>query len=165
MDQAMLIPELSVSNLAEQALEACGGEVAKAAKYLENQARQNTSIWIEVTKHLISKGCYDAIRQQCHAERRKIWYSPNYSSGGNGDRVVTHANSLMDWPLPGGMKLRYATKEDLWKAASFYQKQADQMATVATWLTNIMNKVGRKTVGESLTEKQLINLREGVNHE
>ena len=152
-------PAKSFRNYAKEAMQKADGNVAEASKILEKTCRQNTEAWLSVTEPVLSSACYNAVRGICQEERRAIWYSPNYSAGGNGDRVVNHAKSLMDWPLPGGMRLRDAKANDLIAAAEFYRKQAQQMFDVAGFLEKIAEKVGRKKVENALTEAELIAMR------
>lgn len=151
---------MNANELATQAMEQCDGDVLKATEYLEQTARKDVGVWKALTEGLLRNACYDACRGICRSERRIIWNSPNYSAGGNGERVKQHAETLMDWPLPGGMKLRDATKKDLLEASTFYQKQASKMAAISGWLGAIANKVKTKTVGETLTDEQLRKLRD-----
>jgi hypothetical protein len=66
----------------------------------------------------------------------------------------------MDWPLPGGIKLRDATKADLLAASGFYAKQAASMQAISIWLGKVAEKVKTKTVGQTLTDEQLRKLRD-----
>ena len=146
--------------IAQEIMEQAEGDVLTATELLEAFARQNVQVWQAVTESLLRTACYDACRAICRGERRVIWNAPGYDAGGGGERVKAHSASLMDWPLPGGKKLRDATKKDLLDAAGFYSMQASQMAAVSTWLECIAAKVKAKTVGETLTDTQLRKLRD-----
>lgn len=152
--------QYSISELARQALEHANGDVAEAARYLEQQAKRQTSVWLTITESLISSACYDAVRAVCRKERRAIWTAPNYDQGGNGGRVVAHAKSLMDLCLPGGKRLADATKDDLLKARDFYYKQADTMRQFGCFLEVLSEKVKRSTVSDKLTEDELQKIKE-----
>lgn len=149
-----------MTDYAAAAMEQADGDVLKATEILEAQARSNMDVWRELTDTLLRTACYDACRAVCRSERRIIWNSPNYDKGGNGERVKQHANTLLDWPLPGGKKLRDATKQDLLEASGFYSKQAAQMTSIANWLDAVAKKVKTKTVGETLSADDLEKLRD-----
>jgi len=150
------------TELAQQVMEDSDGDVLAATERLEKMARKDVEIWQALTDGLLRTACYDACRAVCRADRRQIWYSPGYDAGGNGDRVKTHSASLMDWPLPGGKKLRDATREDLIEASDFYLRQAAQMRGVADFLFAISERVKRKTVGNTLSESDLRALKDGA---
>ena len=150
------------TELAQNVMEDSDGDVLAATERLEKMARKDVEIWQALTEGLLRNACYDACRAVCRADRRQIWYSPNYDAGGNGDRVKTHSASLMDLPLPGGKKLRDATKGDLLEASGFYLRQAAQMRGVADFFAAIAERVKRKTVGNTLTEADLRALKDGA---
>lgn len=154
--------EPSVGVLANQAMADSGGDIKKAAANLERLAAANPPIWFALTENLLSRACYDAVRGVCRQSRRAIWTAPNYDKGGNSDRLKSFSVSIMDWPLPGGMLLRNANKEDVLKAAGFYSTQAKSMSSVAAWLMLIGKRVGKVTVGEKFTAEKLGKLQELV---
>lgn len=134
-------------------------DVATATEKLEKWARKDKALYDYLTDPYLSQACYNAIRGLCRSERRLIYTAPNYTKGGNGHRVEIHGRSLLDFPLPGGKRLRDATRQDLLEAADFYRKQAADMASKAAWLEKISERVGKKTVGEKLTSEQLEALK------
>lgn len=151
-------------DLARQALADAGGDVVQASKLLEDIARKNMRVWVDLTEQLLSQACYQAVSAQIRQERRQIWTAANYSKGGNGDRVRAHANSLLDFLLPGGMRLRDATASDVLEAAGVYRRQAVDMTAKADWLFKVAERCGRstKTVGLLLKESDLQRLRDEV---
>ncbi len=152
-----------VSELAQQALSEANGDAAKATAILEEHAKRDVNLANELVMPLLRQACYDAIRAVCRSERRNIWTAPNYTKGGNGQRVTQLASRLMDFPLPGGLPLAKATRQDLEHAVDFYGKQAQRMAQIREWLHKVAERVdGRKMVKSCLTEQQLAELRESV---
>ena len=153
----------SVNDLAEQALKESRGDAVKATAILEEHAKRDVSVANDLLMPLLRQACYDAIRSVCRRERRDIWTAPNYTKGGNGQRVTQLASRLMDFPLPGGLPLAKAKREDLEHAVAFYGKQAERMAQIREWLFKVAERVdGRKMVKSCLTERQLAELRESV---
>lgn len=157
-------PAPTLADLARKALEDAGGNVVEASALLEDMARKNMKIWKSITESLLSTACYSVVSAQVRQMRSVIWNAPNYDKGGNGARVVTHGAGLLDIPLPGGMKLRDATGQEVLAAADFYQRQASQMTIMANWLAKIAQKVGRRTkpVGALFTEEDLQQLKDEV---
>jgi hypothetical protein len=151
---------IDVPALAARELAANTGDVAGAAKAMETKARANPALWMALTDSLLPQACYDAIRAQCRKERRTIWTAPNYTPGGNGGRVVKHALGLLDFPLPGGKRLRDATADEVRAAAQFYHAQAATMARQGRWLDLVAAQVAPNcTVGQVLDETKLGQLQ------
>lgn len=134
-------------------------DVADASRKLEEAARSDRELRDYLTEPYLKQACYNAVRSHYRVERREIWTAPNYTKGGNGQRVEQHARTLLDFPLPNGKRLRDATREDLLSAAEFYRRQSEDMAQKAHWLERIAEKTGRKKVGAALTVKQIESLR------
>ena len=134
-------------------------DVHEATNKLERWAKSNRDLYEYLTAPYLSRACYDAVRSCCRHDRKALYTAPNYTKGGNGDRVHQHAHSLLDFPLPGGKRLRDATRADLEAAANFYRQQAKDMANKADWLEAIAAKVGKKKVGSVLSAEALRSLK------
>lgn len=133
-------------------------DTMSAAELLESWARIDRQLFDYLTKPWLSRACDDAVRAVTRGERAAIvrsWTAPNYTAGGNGHRVHTLARSLLDFPLPGGLRLRDARRDDLLGAAKFYRAQAVDMASKANWLESIAERVGRKQVGKVFDDDTL----------
>lgn len=137
-------------------------DTRSAAALLESWARIDRALFDYLTKPWLSRACDEAVRGVTRNERAAIcrpWTAPNYTLGGNGHRVHTLARSLLDFPLPGGMRLRDARKDDLLGASKFYRTQAVDMAAKADWLESIAERVGRKQVGNVFSDETLPPLK------
>lgn len=134
--------------------------VGEAAKLLEDWAQKNNELMRYLTEPFLKQACYEAVRTECRDKREKIWTAPNYTKGGNGHRVMNHAVSLMDFPLPNGKRLQDAKRSDLLEATEFYSKQAKNMQHKSNWLQRIAERVGRKTVKNAFSEEELAKLKE-----
>lgn len=159
--------ETTVAKLARSVMARCGNDVYRAARELEKIARTDPPTWQGITEPLLATACYAAVREVCHEQRRKgersaIYLTSNYDKGGNGSRVIAHGESLMDWPLPGGMRLRDAKADDLTRAAAFYAAQASTMAHTGRWLCAIAEKIGKKSVGKALDAHAIAAIKESV---
>jgi len=154
--------KISVADYAQRAIKE-KEQVTDAAKLLEEWAHQDAELKAALLEPLLKQACYQAVTRACRVFRRKVWTAPNYTKSGNGQRVVALANSLMDFPLPGGVRLRDATKKQIEEAAGYYGRQARQMAVITAWLQRIYSRLDHGSpVAEQLTEEQLVALREQV---
>jgi hypothetical protein len=154
---------MKVQEAAQLAMERADNEVQAATAILEDMACNDPDLYNALLSPFLNVAAYEACRALCRQQRQKIWTAPNYDQGGNGHRVLDHAMSLMDFPLPGGKRLRDATKADLEEASSFFAKQAADMSHKARWLSAIASKVkGKKTVADVFDADSLAKLRESV---
>lgn len=150
---------MKVKELARKAMDECGDDIQAATEKLEAMARSNTKVWKGLTDHLLRAACFEACKAICRQDRRMIWTAPNYDAGGSGERVRAHGKTLMDMPLPGGKPLRDATREDLIAASEFYRKQSETMGAISDFYHSVSLRVKTKTVGETLSEAQLEQIR------
>lgn len=153
----------SLSELAENLLRNSDDSVTLATEKLVEMVSTDHALWIACTSHLIRSACYEVISRHCHQTRRNILKSVAHDETQRGGRLIKFGKSLMDLPLPGGKRLCDATKADLIAAAEFYSKQAKQMNAMANLYTAIAGKVGRGTVGERLTEQQVMKIKQAVD--
>lgn len=134
--------------------------VIEAAKALEQAAKADNELREYLLSPYLSKACYDAVRKCSQSERKIIWTAPNYTKSGNGHRVKEHAISLLDFPLPNGMRIRFANKQDVLDASDFYDKQAADMRAKQKWLSRVADKLeGKRTVGQTFSAEQLEALK------
>jgi hypothetical protein len=130
-------------------------DVHTAARTLEQWAQNDRALYDYLTESYLATACYESVRGLCRSERRAVSLPPNYSAGGNGHRVAEHAESCLDFPLPGGKRMRHATQSDLREASEFYRKQAQDMQRKADWFAAIAERVGRKKVGTVFDDESL----------
>jgi len=134
-------------------------DVTEASRRLEEEARHCRELYDYLTSPALPKLCYAAVSQTYRDNRQKVWTAPNYTKGGNGHRVANHAQTLLDFPLPGGKRLRDATSQDLQEAAEFYAKQAADMSAKSAWLTRVGERVGGNKVADVMDADELDKLR------
>lgn len=158
-------PKDPVADAAKAALEANNGDVKAATAALEQRVRASRALRDMLTDPLISNACYDAIRRQCHVERRQVWSPPVEklvaTRVAGAHRVVKlAAGNLLTFPLPGGKKLGEATRAEVAQAANFYQSQSDDMGHKARWLQLVQQSIpDGKTVADVLNDKRLRELQ------
>ena len=137
-----------------------------ATELLESWCREDTELWMAITEPCLEGACRFQVRQTCHHMRDTSWTAPNYTIGGHGERVLREGERLLDFPLIGtGKLLRDATAKDIETAIALYRKLSDDMRFKAAWLTAISAKIGKKKVGSVLSERDLVELKEGVSRE
>lgn len=161
----------AVADAARTAMEAAKGDVAQAAAAMERAVRSDPKLRDALTDPLIAGACMDAVRRVVHEVRRTIWSGPSepvivskapvVDVAEQSARVAQlAAGTLMMFPLPGGKRLAEATREDVSKAAGFYDSQSRDMGVKARWLFLIAQSVpAGKTVAEALTDKRLRELQ------
>jgi hypothetical protein len=161
-----------VAALAASSMDAAKGDVAKAAAAMEKAVRGDPVLREALTDPLIAGACMDAVRRIMREDRRTIWSGPSepivigkvpQADAAAQSARVAHlaAGNLLAFPLPGGKRLADATREDVSKAAGFYDSQARDMGVKARWLSLIAQSVpAGKTVAEALTDKRLRELQQ-----
>lgn len=155
--------QVSVYAISRSILEECGGDVVSATDKMERRVRAERDLFYALMDPLVRKACYDVLREVVRDERRTIWTAPNYTKGGNGDRLVSASLTLLDFRLPHNLlPLREAGKDDLVAGADWYESQANNMQHKARWLRAVAAKVGNKVVGEKFTAEELAKLQEAV---
>lgn len=162
--------ELTIPSTARHALETASGDVVKATEIMAARVAKDPTLYRHLMDPLVKNACYDAISQQCHRERRAIWHAKQPTTEAARGRILALAGgtaaTLMDFPLPGGMRLAAATRADVTAAAEFYGKQSKDMSGKAKWLQLIAQHVpAKKTVNEVMTDARLAELREEATRE
>lgn len=156
--------QVSVYAVSKAILEECGGDVVAATDKMEKRVRAERDLFHQLMAPLVRSACYDALRKSVRTERESIWTAPNYTKGGNGERLVSASLTLLDFRLPHNLlPLREAGKDDLVAGADWYESQASNMSHKARWLRAVAAKVGNKVVGEKFTAEKLAELQEAVS--
>lgn len=157
--------EVDIGEYARMALQKTQHNASAATKLLESWAQNDPNLKDALITPLIRGACYDAIRAVFRVDRKRIWTTVDHStdSPGSSSRRVEHlaSSNLMMFPLPGGKRLKDATREDLLFASDFYTKQGRDMLTKARWLTLVsQHMTGKKRVSDVMDEKKLIDLKD-----
>ncbi len=159
-------PDLRVSDYAKQALE--GPETRQqAADRLLEMAHEDPGLYKALVALMEQTAALRAVNGVVGSQRRAVWSAPQRpddAAPAASDRLrsATRSNSytLFDFRLPGtNMPLRDAKRADLIEASRFYRSRADDAAHKARWLDAIADRVGRKRVGNALSESELERLQ------
>ena len=158
--------QATVSQIAVKALKEANGNIIDASHIMEKMVIANPALYRSIMDPLLSSACYGAISKVCRSNRETIWNAPNYKAGGNGDRVhALSSGNLLMFPLPGGLPLGEATRNEVSAAVEFYLSMSSDMAHKARWLTRIGEGLtGKKTVSKVYTEETLRKLQAEVQN-
>lgn len=154
-------PARLISDMATECLEQAGGDLSAATDAMHERVIADDYLLRILMEPLARQACYDAIRSGIRQERAHIWTAPNYTKGGNGQRLDALATTLLDFRLPhAGIILRDAKRADVQAAALWYETSANNMQHKARWLRAVADRIGRGKVGSKLSAEQLQALQE-----
>lgn len=143
------------TEIAKEAFEAAGNDAVEAASILYNRLDSDPQLYAQFAEPLLREWCADVIGAECVRHPRATVWNATVNAASN-ERAKVFAQSLLDFPLPGGKPLSQATRSDLDAAVDFYTKQANNMAWKARWLGRIAQEMGRKrTVGAAFDNAAL----------
>lgn len=146
--------------VAAEVLEEVGGDAVKAAEALQARALQDDSLFREVMLPLVPQACAAIVSSVIRTRRRSICnpIKEATDAAAGAAALQATAQSMLDFPLPGGKLLRHASAEDCKSAAQMYERQAMDMAGKSRFLRNVSLRCGANTVGEVFTEIELVQL-------
>lgn len=152
-------------SLIAEAYSASDGSIQAAVDTLYQLATADKTFIAEKLPEIVRAWCDERIRMHVGAIRLSTWTPPNADPKGKGARLTNAiANSLLDFPLPGGKRLGDATPQEVRAGAAMYRMQADDMAWKARWLEKVADAAGRKrTISAALSESDLRKLQEQTN--
>ena len=159
----------TITSVAQECLEECGNDLHKAQDMMVKKVRSNNRLFHLLLDPMVESACYEALGSCIRQQRSEIWTAPNYSKGGNGQRVLAlaEANNLMYFPLGDGKILGNATRAEILEAAERRAKQIKTMAWEERWLRLVAEHLkGRQTLlkSKALTVEQLYELKEEAEH-
>jgi hypothetical protein len=114
----------------------------------------------ELLESLLVAAVNDQIRDAAHRTRFRAETSGEPRSVAEGDVLVGRrvAETMLDWPLPGGKRLGDAVLGDVSAAKKFYLEQARGNSVKAQFLSLVekaIEKTPRTPVGKVLTAAEL----------
>jgi len=152
-------------NVSEAARRAMDGAASyrEGAQVLLDMAERDPTLMSAIIDPWKLRAAEEAVGLAMKTFRRRTWESTQRQIDPNRVAALIQSNRemLMDFPLPGGLALRDATKDDVTAAALFYSTQATNMGHKARWLDLIAKKVPKgKTVADALDNDALATLQE-----
>jgi hypothetical protein len=154
--------EPSIASVASGCLDAADGDVMRATAIMVGKVTKDSVLYRVLMDPLVREACYAALTQACRRRRRTVWDVQPPSAETQRNTVVDLARgmTLLDFPLPGGLRLRDASRDDVAAAAEFYLNQASDMAVKGRWLRLVAQAVpGKKKVGSVLSIERLEELK------
>jgi len=162
---AKALPKITVADAARRALEGATSN-EDAAKRLLAEAQRVPELYRKIIEPHEFSACLAAISQVRLSDRAAIWKAPQAAPKSKTSvRALARANAytLLDFPLPNGIRLGDATASDITEAARVYQAQAVDMQQKANWLGLIAAKLkGTKRVSQVFSAQELEGLQTQV---
>ncbi len=158
--------EISIHAAAVEAMAGCEN-YHEGAKRLLEAAKANPALMAALMAPYEFHAALEAVRDASRSVRATIWNAPDRGKEATEAMALAAATAewLLDFPLPGGLLLRHAGKEELTAAAGFYDRQARDMGHKARWLERVAKAVPKgKTAGDVLTNAKLAKLQEDTRN-
>lgn len=159
----------NIRQIAAEELDRADGAVERATAAMQRRVLNDHALFRALMTPLVHGACYNEITSVCRAARAVIWRNTQPSAE-EGRRVIeltgrATARVLMNFQLPGGLRLGDATKSQVQEAAQFYLNQGNDMLIKGRWLQLINNAMPRNTtVASALTEQRLWALRRNAEN-
>lgn len=160
--------EHAFARLAYAALKANDGDVEKSKAYLDRRLQAEADLRRTVIAQILDYAIGQRVQQAMRDKRRTLVHavttaSVNQDYGAQRERYLSLAEpireSLMDFTLRGGLKLRHANRDTITQQTDFYEKQSNTMAQTARWLRLVLQGLPENKVVEHVyTESRLAEL-------
>ncbi len=139
----------------------------EGAEKLLAAARGNPGLMAALLEPHELNAAMDAVQKAISNFRAVVWAVPDREDQANrvGALIKANREMLLDFPLPGGLALRFATKWDVKEAAGFYRDHSNDMAHKSRWLVRIARRVPEgKTVADALDNSTLEKIQEDTRN-
>ena len=146
---------VTLNGFVREALEDCADEQEAA-----NQIRLKIEGY-DFFETLISRAIWAAIRAERHHIRGQLWHGVD-SSDGLEAMAAAHALTLLDFPLPSGIRLGDADKHDLEEAIQFFTAQARGNARSAKFIKKVQKAMAGEFVKDTMTHIDLLSIQKEV---
>ncbi|MDH3913880.1 MAG: hypothetical protein OEU09_21580 [Rhodospirillales bacterium] len=112
---------------------------------------------------MVEAGCRDLLWRILQQRKRHLLEGRNATQ--HGERLVNLHRSLLDYPLPGGKRVRHADKKTLTAAAVHYRRRAASQRDLARWLERLAKGLAPgQTVEEVYDEAAARHLQKDAKH-
>jgi len=161
---------VSVWDIARELLDIHNGNISAAADGLIERANRDQRLYDAILAMRFHRMCGDIIREALGTQRRTVWDRPveqakemlltRATERANERAILASEMMLMDFPIFGGGRLRNANKQQLIASAEQFEQRGEDMLAKARWLRAVAAQLkGKRTVGTTLTEDQLMTLK------
>lgn len=145
----------TLSDIARTHWESAEGDVKKARATAIAAVKANAPLSNEIVAEAVCRALDTFLEDKTRERRRTIISAAVDMRGG----VIALANgltaSLLDFPLPGGLKLRDAKPDEVSPAIEYYEKMGADVTRKAKWLRLIVQSVPRdKKIGSVITDER-----------
>jgi hypothetical protein len=164
----------SLGELAREVFEDEGGRTAPAIARLQALIAADESLRIAIAEAAIAEYAARHVATVMMTDRAAVWRAAERRTAGLPTRAKTSVaalgngirESLLNFPLAGGLRLRDATRAEVAAQAQMYATHGADMLHKARWLATIAARLpdDEATVGEVLTDGEVETLQaETVN--
>lgn len=161
-------PSIGLTKLAQDALQECNGDRVAALQLLRGWINNDRQLYDHLIEPMIDDACAEALRKVDKNNRsalRAIVRTPNPDRGAAGI-IALVAQTLHEFPLPGGKRLGDATPADVLDAVCYYREREGFMRREARWYELIHEAMqGGSCVEKVLSHDALARLRKRAEEE
>jgi len=155
----------TLSSLAREYLAETAGDVQEAAGKLSNRILDDRQLRAALVEEAIESASREMVEHQMRTRRQSIWANAGTPAAKTGIVALAQgiANSLFDFPLAGGKRLRDATPEEALAQAQLYRAAAKDMSAKDRFLVAVAKR-GKPGVrlGDTLTEDDVLAIHQKV---
>jgi hypothetical protein len=158
---------MTLRELAKQAWSEHEGDIDAAIKTVLDALNGDARLRAEVTTPLLNMAVRQEIQNAMRLTRKEFWPETKPRVDTYGALLRTVERELMDYPLPNGMLLRVAKREDVSSAAGQLIEVGKTSLRRGRWLSYVAAELkdGRATVEQQLTNADLRRLQRRVEKE
>ena len=150
---------MNVLKIAEKQLLAAEGDRQKALPLVVEALKGEPKERKRIIDKALESASWDALGRVARSLRKQYFKTPIQPQEPEGQLEEFQRIAYHNWyscPLPNGMLLGNATKDDLIAARGMWTQQADSNRQRSEWAGRLAERLtGKKTVRASLTEEQL----------
>lgn len=155
----------TIHDIAREFLDDAGGITSVAIERLQQLIREDEALRIAIAADAVMAFAAQHIEKKMREDRAAIWTRAAQKGEVTKPKtsVAALANgireSILNFPLAGGIRLRDATREQVEEQAQRYAAASRDMGHKARWLSAIAQRVEPgQTVGECLSEDDALAL-------
>jgi hypothetical protein len=158
--------EPTIALVAREALDIAGGNALKATELMVERVESDGRLYRLLMDPLVRLACYNVVSQQIRSKRKAVYKTKQPSKKkAKASVAALAAGNLLDFPLPGGLRLGEATRNDVAAAQAFYASQASDMGHKARWLGMVLHALPKgKKVKDAITPAKLEAFKVEAEH-
>ena len=155
------------SDIAREMLDEAGGDTSVAIARLQARIAEDEALRISIAGAAIRVLVAEGVTLKMRLDRKTIW--DNATKKGDTPKPKTSVSalangireSLLDFPLAGGKRLRDAVREEVEAQAQLYAATSRDAGHKARWLTAIATRMDDgATVSDAISEAEVVALHQ-----